>query len=102
MINRNRITQLETIAGRINAPSDTEYNAASERSMTAVRQRIQAALDQHDAGIEITEYIPTAQETADSAIIQAYNKFYNIPEDTGAYDRIMHKLDLIARRMGNE
>ena len=99
MINKNRITALETAAGRINAPSDIEYNAASERMTDSVRARIEAAIIGNETILTPQE---TAQQAADETLIQAYNKAHSIPEDDGAGERIMHRLDLIARRMGNE
>lgn len=99
MINKQRITALEAASKRVNAPSETEYNAASERVAERVRARIEASL----AGSDYMATPETIQQSeADDALIQAYDKAHGIPEDTGAYERIEHKLEIISRRLGGE
>jgi hypothetical protein len=99
MINKQRIAALEAIAGRVNAPSDVEYRTASDRSMQSVRTRIQAAIDCNELHTTPQE---TAQNEADSTLIQAYYKAHHIQIDTGARERIERKLENMSRRLRGE
>ena len=79
---KHRIAALEKVTNRLNAPTVAEYEAAKLRALERYLEHFS----------EEGEHIPSPQETADNAIITAYESAYGKPVNDGTYERYIRKL----------
>jgi len=103
---KRRLEKLERIAGKAEAITYEEYEQAKRRSMDNVRNNIIRDLEELEDGV-ITVKVHINEDAekevnADTELMQKYEKANNIKQDTGAGERILQKLNVLAGRLKSQ